>query len=80
MELTPTVARAYEANNELARSLHAVPQPDQLKVELQDGRMRFLTRYIYQPFTQANEIRLLRLHPPSINPFVLPSCELVFTY
>ena len=84
MELAPGARRAYDAAHELGRSLHAVPQHEELQIEQQDGWMRYLTRYQYRPLTQANEIRLLRLHPCSsrlttVDNNVMPRCELVHT-
>ena len=83
MELAPGAKRAYDAALELGRSLRAVPRHEELHIEQQDGWMRFLTRYQYRPLTQANEIRLLRLHPWSSRlktvDHVMPRCELVHT-
>ena len=84
MEIAPGTLRAHEAALELGRSLHAVPQHEELHIEQQDGWMRFLTWYKYQPLTQANEIRLLRLHPrnsrlATVDGPALPCCEILHT-
>ena len=84
MELAPGALRACNAAHELARSLHAVPQHEELRIALDDGWDCFLTRYKYQSLTQPNEIRLLRLHPwnsrlTTDEGNVMPRCELVHT-
>ena len=84
MELAPGALRAYNAACKLARSLHAVPQHEELRIAQDDGWDCFLTRYKYQSLTQPNEIRLLRLHPwnsrlTTDEGNVMPRCELVHT-
>jgi len=53
-ELSPGAARAYEAAHKLASSIHAVPQHEELHVELEDGWDCWLKRYEYRPRTQTN--------------------------
>ena len=84
VELAPGAYRAYEAALELGKTLHAVPQHEELHIEGQDGWMRFLKRYKYKPLMHANEIRVLRLHPwdnrlTTEEGLVMPRCELVHT-
>ena len=84
MELAPGALRAYNAACKLARSLHAVPQHEELRIAQDDGWDCFLTRYKYQTLTQPNEIRLLRLHPwnsrlTTGEGNIMPRCELVHT-
>ena len=84
MEAAPGASRAYEAALELGRSLHAVPRHEELHIEQQDDRMRFLTRYKYRPLTQVNHIRLSRLHPRNsrlaiVHGPALPRCEILHT-
>ncbi|KAL8792679.1 MAG: hypothetical protein Q9195_004739 [Heterodermia aff. obscurata] len=84
MEPVPGASRAHEAAIGLDESLHAVPQHEELYIEMQDGKLYFLKRCKYQPLTKANEIRLLRVHPRSsglttINNRLVPRYELVHT-
>lgn len=63
VEAAPGSIRAYDAAINIASSIHAVPQLEELRGELEDGWEFLLKRYKYPPLTQPDAIRLLRVLP-----------------